>query len=314
MYRSVSTAIWTDDAMLEMSPEQKLLFLYLQTNPYASACGIYKMHLKTMSFQVGITGAPFESALRGLCSAFPDFVAADWTTNEIALLQYPKQTLITAGARVMAHVAKEVEKVESIYLLRELIARNSATIGKPYLEQLRRLQMSEINDRKHGEVYNSYDNQQDNRKREKEIEIEKEGGYAEDCSKAIKEATPPVFVIGDTTQEVMDKVVETLRQYFAQNPERRTEIPMSAMNKANREQFGLELMDWIRYNANNRIIMQSPVKHLTSGPGNFTSWLAKDWCRKKYEPKAAKPAYAKPEPQVPEYRKHVRQERKPLEL
>ena len=146
---------------------------------------------------------------------------------------------------------------------------------------------------------------------ERQIKINKEKEKDNTPPKGEK----PVFVIGDTTQEVMDKVVETLRQYFAQNPERRTEIPMSAMNKANREQFGLELMDWIRYNANNRIIMQNPVKHLTSGPGNFTSWLAKDWCRKKYEPKAAKPAYQpKPEIQVPEYRKHVRQERKPLEL
>jgi len=306
MYRSVSTTIWTDDAMLEMSPEQKLLFLYLQTNPYASACGIYKMHLKTMSFQVGITGAPFESAMRGLCAAFPDFVAADWTTNEIALLQYPKQTLITAGARVMAHVAKEVEKVESIYLLRELIARNSATIGKPYLEQLRRLQMSAINERKHGEVYNSFDNQQDDRKREKEIEKEIEGGNTKDIAKAKEDTPPPVLILGDDSETVIQKATECLRQYFTQNPERRTDISRAAQNRANKEQFWLELMDWLRYNAMNRIMMQDPVKHLTAGPGNFTSWLAKDWCRKKYMPQAPRPAA---QIEGPIYRIHKKQAR-----
>jgi len=175
MYRSVSTSIWADDSILSMSPEQKLLFLYLHTNPYASACGIYKLQLRTMGFQLGLIHAPMESALKGLCAAFPDFVAVDWATMEVALLQYPGQTLITAGTRVLAHVGKEIEKVESQYLLRELIARNSATLSKPYLAHLRRLQMERINeDKNHGDLLQVVDVQQDDRKREIEKEIEKE--------------------------------------------------------------------------------------------------------------------------------------------
>jgi len=149
MYRSVSTSIWADDAILSMSPEQKLLFLYLHTHPYASACGIYKMQLKTMGFQVGLMSAPFESALRGLAAAFPDFVAVDWQTNEVALLQYPRQNMIdinpSTGAKFFAHIKREIEKVESQYLLRELITRNSSTLSAAYLAQLRRLQMQVIN-------------------------------------------------------------------------------------------------------------------------------------------------------------------------
>lgn len=157
-----------------MSPEQKLLFLYLHTNPYASACGVYKMQVRTMSFQIGLTGSPFESALRGLVSAFPDFVAIDWQTNEVALLQYPKQLLITASKRVMGHVEKEIEKVESQHLLRELIARNSSTLSKPYLSQLRRLQAGVINtSRFNGDVAQLIDIQEDDRKKEKENKKEK---------------------------------------------------------------------------------------------------------------------------------------------
>ena len=173
MYRQVSTAIWTDDIILSMSPEQKLLFLYLHTNPYASACGIYKMQLRTMGFQLGLTAAPIESALRGLAAAFPDFVAADWETGEVALLQYPKQILISASKRVMGHVEKEIEKVQSIMLLRLLIAKNSASISKPYLAQIRRLQVGEINNSKnYGDVAIIADNQQINGKKEKEKEKE----------------------------------------------------------------------------------------------------------------------------------------------
>lgn len=144
-YRAVSTSIWTDDAILELSPEQKLVFLYLHTNPYASACGIYRLHLKTMSFQIGMGQDSFESALRGLCAVLPDFIAADFDVMEVGLLQYPKQTLIAASASQMKHVSKEIENIGSQYLIRELIARNSATISAPYLSQLRRLQMTAIN-------------------------------------------------------------------------------------------------------------------------------------------------------------------------
>lgn len=144
-YRNVATAIWTDDTILSMSPEQKLVLLYLHTCPYTSACGIFTMHPRTMGFQIGLTHSPFESALKGLCAAFPDFVAADWETMEVALLQYPRQLLISANAKTMAIVGKDVQSVKSQYLLRELIRRNSAGLSAPYLAQLRRLQMQAIN-------------------------------------------------------------------------------------------------------------------------------------------------------------------------
>ena len=212
MYRSVSTSIWADDAILSMSPEQKLLFLYLHTNPYASACGIYKLQLRTMGFQLGLMHTPFESALKGLCAAFPDFVATDWQTGEVALLQYPRQVLISATGRALAVVAKEVEGVESQFLLRELIAHNSATINKPYLEQLRRLQMRAINEGKippivkdyrvvvvepefYGDLPKAADNQEDDRKSKvKEIKEKKEKESAPACEDVFVPIVKPDFV------------------------------------------------------------------------------------------------------------------------
>lgn len=206
-YRSVATTIWTDDTILSMSPEQKLLFLYLHTSPYSSACGIFKLQFRTMSFQVGLMGDPFESALRGLCAAFPDFVAVDWKTGEVALLQYPRQTLIDMspgqGGKLYAHIRKEVEKVESQYLLRELIARNSATLSAAYLEQLRRLQMRVINAGKieadvvddvevvlYGDVVQVVEDEDDDRKREtkhKQETKEKESAREDFSEPPVKE-------------------------------------------------------------------------------------------------------------------------------
>lgn len=145
-YRSVSTAIWIDDTILSMSPEQKLIFLYLHTCPASTQCGIFKLPIKTAGFQLGYTTSPVESALRGLCAAFPDFVAWDATTGEVGLLQYPKQTLIEANGKVLSIVINELREVKSIYLLQQMIAQNSATISKMYLSRLRQIQVQNINE------------------------------------------------------------------------------------------------------------------------------------------------------------------------
>lgn len=167
-YRSFSTSLWADDAVLSISPEQKYVFVYLHTNPYTSACGIYRLQLKTMSFQLGLTQDALESALKGLCAAMPDFVAVDCTASEVGLLQYPKQLLITASKKMMKFVDQDVEKVESQYLLRELMARNSSTLSKSYLAQVRRLQVNSYTLR--AQLENSQ--QPDNQDTYKVIELE----------------------------------------------------------------------------------------------------------------------------------------------
>jgi uncharacterized phage protein (TIGR02220 family) len=146
-YRNFAVATWSDDIVLSMSPEQKLIFIYLYTSPYTSSCGIFKISLRTAGFQLGYTNSPFESALKGLCAAFPDFVAYDEQTGEVALLQYPKQLLISATGKALAISQKEVESVESETLLKAMISTNSAGLSRPYLAQLRRLQMQTINNR-----------------------------------------------------------------------------------------------------------------------------------------------------------------------
>lgn len=147
-YRPFATSNWTEDTILSMSPEQKLIFLYLHTSPFTTACGIFPIQPITMGFQIGLIQSPFSNALKGLCAAFPDYVAADWDTMEVALLQYPRQLLITANARAMAVVDKDIQQVRSQELLKAMIAKNSAGLSAPYLAQLRRLQIKDINERK----------------------------------------------------------------------------------------------------------------------------------------------------------------------
>ena len=53
--RIVNTKFWTDTYILdELNPVDKLLFLYLITNPYTDISGVYELPLKVMAVETGI--------------------------------------------------------------------------------------------------------------------------------------------------------------------------------------------------------------------------------------------------------------------
>jgi len=52
--RSITCGFWSDGWVESMNTEQKLLFLYLLTNPLSNILGIYKISIQRMSFETGI--------------------------------------------------------------------------------------------------------------------------------------------------------------------------------------------------------------------------------------------------------------------
>ena len=54
LYRPVHVTFWQDPKVLEeMTPEDKLFYLYLITNPKTTQIGIYQITKKQMSFELG---------------------------------------------------------------------------------------------------------------------------------------------------------------------------------------------------------------------------------------------------------------------
>lgn len=51
--RYINTAFWDDDYTGNLDPSEKLLFLYLLTNPVANIAGIYELQLRRISFDTG---------------------------------------------------------------------------------------------------------------------------------------------------------------------------------------------------------------------------------------------------------------------
>ncbi len=52
--RYINTKFWDDSYVINLDPIEKLLFLYLITNPLTSICGIYEVALRRVAFDTGI--------------------------------------------------------------------------------------------------------------------------------------------------------------------------------------------------------------------------------------------------------------------
>lgn len=98
------------------------------------------------------------------------------------------------------------------------------------------------------------------------------------------------------------QALKALQAYLKDNPGRWRQLADDARSELTSKDFVAELKLWVGHNNHDGgyEIMTSPVKALTSGPGNFTMWLSRDFCRAKYkkEPQpgaAAELKYSPPE-------------------
>ena len=53
-FRQIHTQIWKDDWFVDLTPEEKILFIYLFSNESSTICGLYKISLRIVSFETGL--------------------------------------------------------------------------------------------------------------------------------------------------------------------------------------------------------------------------------------------------------------------
>lgn len=84
--RSVSTGFWSDPFVEELSPNDKLLFLYLITNDKTNMLGIYESSVRKISFETGLSQEDIKNGLKG----FERVHKVRYVNNYIILINYMK--------------------------------------------------------------------------------------------------------------------------------------------------------------------------------------------------------------------------------
>ena len=115
--RIVDTAFWTDGKVDEFSPEDKYFMLYLLTNPFSKQLGIYEISIKQAAFQLGYS----VDAVKVLIDRFENkygIIRFSSETNEIAILNFLRHSVVKGGKPVEDCIRKEMTLVKNKSLIR----------------------------------------------------------------------------------------------------------------------------------------------------------------------------------------------------
>jgi hypothetical protein len=120
-FRNVKTSFWTDTKVVnEFSPEDKLFFLYLLTNPKTTQLGIYEFVPKIAAFDMGYS----VEAVKVLIDRFQnkyDIIRYSDETGEIAIKNYLHHSVIRGGNPVMECLIREENAVKDKSLVAFII-------------------------------------------------------------------------------------------------------------------------------------------------------------------------------------------------
>mgnify|MGYP003530346939 FL=1 len=114
--RIVDTSFWTDGKVDEFSPEDKYFMLYLLTNPFSKQLGIYEISIKHVAFQLGYS----IDAVKVLLDRFEKkygIIIFSSETNEIAILNFLRHSIIKGGKPVEDCIRKEMALVKNKSLI-----------------------------------------------------------------------------------------------------------------------------------------------------------------------------------------------------
>lgn len=116
-FRMVHTEFWDDPKVVEeMTPEDKLFFLYLLTNSNTTQIGIYQITKKQMAFDIGYSIESVNSLLDRFISHHK-LVRYNPNTREIALKNWGKYNFSRGGKPVIDCVISELKQVKDKTLI-----------------------------------------------------------------------------------------------------------------------------------------------------------------------------------------------------
>ena len=126
--RIVSTEFWTDKKVVEQfTPEDKLFFLYLLTNPHTTQLGIYPFIPKVAAFEIGYS----KDTVLSLIERFEryEIIMFSNSSGEIAVKNYLKHSIVKGGTPVYDLLVKEANLVKDKSLLRFILSANSDSLN-----------------------------------------------------------------------------------------------------------------------------------------------------------------------------------------
>ena len=138
--RIVDTGFWSDEKVMNFSPEDKYFWLFLLTNEYTTQLGIYYLPIKKAAFDLGYSVETVETLIERFEIDY-DLIRFSETTNEVAIKNYLLYSVVKGGKPVYDCLLKDQAQVRDKSLLAYIYHNlNSKDIDndtvKSYIESL----------------------------------------------------------------------------------------------------------------------------------------------------------------------------------
>jgi len=104
--RAISDRFWYDSYVSELSPERKLLFLYLLTNQLITLTGIYEIPMRNIAFDTGISSTDVKTYLQ----EFSNDGKIHYEAGHIILVNWAKYTSFNVGP-VKQYAANQIKNL-----------------------------------------------------------------------------------------------------------------------------------------------------------------------------------------------------------
>lgn len=115
--RIINTDFWSDEKVLDnFSVEDKYFWLYLLTNPQTKQLGIYKLPIKIMAFQTGYSIETIKVLIDRFDRGY-NIIKYNYETQEVAILNYLKWSIVRGGKPVEDCIKADMEKVKDKSLI-----------------------------------------------------------------------------------------------------------------------------------------------------------------------------------------------------
>lgn len=171
IYRHVHVEFWKDPKVLEeLTPEDKLFFIYLLTNPNTTQIGVYKITKKQIAFELGFSIESVNALMDRFINNY-GLIKYNNDTREICLKNWGKYNLNKLGKPMLDCVRSELKNVDDKSLL-EFI---KPSISKDEIVSLfdEAIYLDKVND-KDNNKYNDRYTLSTQKKKEKENKNKKE--------------------------------------------------------------------------------------------------------------------------------------------
>lgn len=215
-YRTLQTIFWSDSKVIEeMTPDDKLFYIYLLTNSNTKQIGVYQITRKQMAFELGFS----IETVNTLIDRFEEklkLIKYDEKTREVCIINWGKYNLNNSGKPIEDCIKKELKEIKNIDFIKIVYQKiENEKIKLIFSDFIKSTENIELEEKENTERHTERAQKQKEKEKQKEKQQhnkkEKEQYNNKQSNKHIeKDVVAKRNILKNSFQNISDKDIESI--------------------------------------------------------------------------------------------------------